>query len=107
MTVSESILNEATRRIVEQFHPVKVILFGSQARGEAHEKSDIDLIVLCAAFDDRYDLEARMYASLRGIPCPIDLMVYTPTEFEQERLMFGTAAHPAWREGKVVYEQAA
>lgn len=107
MTVSETIFSEATRRIVEQFHPVKVILFGSHARGEADERSDIDLIVLCESFTDRYELEARMYAAMRGIPYPVDLIVFTPEEFEVERTMVGTVACPAAREGKVVYERAA
>lgn len=107
MTVSQDILNETIRRLVERFRPQKVILFGSQARGTANDRSDMDLIVLCDSFADRHELEARMYASLRGIPAPIDLLVYTPEEFEAERRRVGTVARPASREGKVVYDRAA
>ena len=38
--VSEQVLQEATRRLVRRFGPQKVILFGSQARGTADEKSE-------------------------------------------------------------------
>jgi predicted nucleotidyltransferase len=39
--VSQDILKEAVRRLVEQFHPEKIILFGSQVRGTADSRSDI------------------------------------------------------------------
>jgi predicted nucleotidyltransferase len=42
----DQIINEMTRRIVERFDPLQVILFGSHARGEAHADSDVDLLVV-------------------------------------------------------------
>jgi predicted nucleotidyltransferase len=44
--VTESLLQEITRRIVEGFDPKKVILFGSQASGTSRADSDIDLLVI-------------------------------------------------------------
>jgi len=107
MVANDDILIEVTRRLVEKFHPVKVIVFGSQAREAANEQSDVDLIVLCESFANRNELEAEMYACLRGVPFPVDLLVYTPEEFEAEKEIAGTVAQPASREGKVVYERAA
>ena len=105
--VSEAILQEVTRRLVEKFHPVAIILFGSQARGTADDRSDVDLIVLCDSVTDRNALEAEMIAAMRGIPVPIDLLAYTPEEFRIESSMQGSVAHPAGHEGKVVYDRAA
>ena len=44
--VSEQTLAEVTKRLMNGFHPHKIILFGSQARGTANEHSDIDLFVM-------------------------------------------------------------
>lgn len=44
--VSEETLAEITRRLVENFHPQKIILFGSHARGTADYRSDVDLLVI-------------------------------------------------------------
>ena len=44
--VTEETLRLATDRLVEQFHPQRVILFGSQARGTADARSDVDLLVI-------------------------------------------------------------
>ena len=105
--VSEQTLQEITRRLVEKFHPQAVILFGSQARGTADDRSDVDLIVLCDGFANRNDLEASMYAALRGIDVPIDVLVFTPEEFRSERSTVGTVVRPAAEEGRILYGRAA
>jgi len=100
-------LAEATRRLVEGFDPERIILFGSQARGEAEDRSDIDLVVLFDRIDNRYETEARMIAALRGLRVPVDLISYTVAEFEREQSLKSAVARPAAREGTVLYERAA
>ena len=104
---SEQVIKEVTRRLVERFHPEAIILFGSQARGMAGDVSDLDLIVLCEGIRDRNALEADMIAALRGVPIAIDVLAYTPQEYDTESRIVGTVAYPASREGRVVYERAA
>jgi uncharacterized protein len=41
-------LTELLRKLYDQFHVVSVILYGSVARGETDEESDIDLLILTA-----------------------------------------------------------
>lgn len=106
MTPDEAI-QEATRRIAEGFDPTRIILFGSRARGTADPGSDVDLIVVCDAVENRVELEGRMHGSLRGLPIAVDIIVFTPDEFEHERKLIGSIARPAAREGKVLYERAA
>lgn len=105
--VTEATIQEAVRRIAEQFHPVKVILFGSQARGTAGPRSDIDLLVLVDEADGHMGLAGRMYSALSGMQDPIDIVVMAAKQFEEYKDFVGTVARPAAREGRVVYQRAA
>ncbi len=103
--VSEEVLKEVTRRLVEGFHPDKIILFGSQARGTADERSDVDILVICPVNDNRRDLILDMYNALEGMRLATDILVLTLEEFELDRYIPGTIARPAWLEGKTLYER--
>ena len=105
--VAQQILEEVTRRLVEGFHPGRIILFGSQARGTADDRSDVDLLVICQVEGDRGDLALAMDRALRGLGLARDIVVLTPEEFEMDRHIPGTIARPAWQEGKVLYDSAA
>ena len=104
--INKQKLTEAANRLVEQFHPHKIILFGSQARGTADDRSDIDLLVISAVKGDRFALILDMYDSLQGMNLAKDIIVLTPDEFERDRQIPGTVARPAWMEGKILYEQS-
>jgi predicted nucleotidyltransferase len=107
--VSEETLRLAIERLVAQFRPQRVILFGSQARGTADARSDVDLLVICpfdSKWESRHALMVAMYRALRGLEMATELVVLTPQEFERDRQIPGTVARPAWREGKVLYEAA-
>lgn len=103
------LIQEATRRLVEQFHPAKVILFGSRARGTATEDSDADFLVLTQTNPgrERRQLWLAMERSMRGIGIATDIVVMTPEEYEAARDDSTSFAYPASREGKVLYERAA
>jgi predicted nucleotidyltransferase len=104
LVVSEAILREATRRLVEQFKPKRIILFGSQARGTADERSDVDLLVISPVTGQRREVIADMDLALTGLGISRDVVVLTPQEFERDRDIPGTVARPAFREGRVLYD---
>ncbi|MBI4313221.1 MAG: nucleotidyltransferase domain-containing protein [Candidatus Omnitrophica bacterium] len=95
------------RRIVEQFHPEKIILFGSHARGTAGPDSDVDLLVVMNVQGSRRQKATEIDISLADREIPLDLLVVTPEQFNRDRDMIGTVIRPAAREGKVLYERAA
>ena len=102
--ISNELTNSITRRLVDGFHPEKIILFGSQARGTADERSDIDILVICNFNGKRRQLMLEMDRSLTGLKLARDILILTPDEFERDRYIPGTIARPAWLEGKVLYE---
>jgi len=104
--VSDEILNEVKQRLVDRFHPDKIILFGSQARGTADERSDVDLLVVCEIPNGRRALTLAMDRALWGLRLARDIVVLTPEEFELDRQIPGTIARPASLEGRVLYERA-
>jgi predicted nucleotidyltransferase len=104
--VSDELIGAIRKRLVDAFAPEKIILFGSQARGTADERSDVDILVVCEFSDGRRSLRLAMDRALWGLRLARDIVVLTPEEFERDRHIPGTVARPASLEGKVLYENA-
>jgi len=105
-TVNEKI-DELVRRIVNRFHPEKVILFGSFARGTAGEDSDADVLVVMPVEGSKRKKANEIDVALVGIDLAVDVIVVTPEELERQKDQIGTIIYPALKEGKVLYEKAA
>jgi predicted nucleotidyltransferase len=103
--ISEKTIKEAAKRIAERFHPQRIILFGSYARGTADNRSDVDLLVICPLRKKRRKLMVEMDNALWGLGLARDIVVLTPKEFEIEKEIPGTIARYASKEGKLLYEQ--
>lgn len=83
--------------------PKQIILFGSHARGDANDHSDVDLLVVAQIVTDRYEEMIRLNRALKGLGMPVDLLVVSEEEFEQRSVTPGTVEHAARREGRVLY----
>ena len=105
-TLVQKQIRNMARRIVRQFHPEKVILFGSHARRAASPDSDVDLLVVMPVAGSKADKEIEIGVALWDFNLPLDVIVTTPQEFEWRKRIPGTIERPAWREGKVLYEKA-
>ena len=97
-------LSEAIDRIVSRFHPEKIILFGSWARGEAREDSDLDLLVVLSKVQHKRKAAIEVLRVLNGLPISKDVIVTTPEEIKERGRIVGDILLPALEEGKVVYE---
>ena len=104
-TITEQQIKGIRRRLVPRFRPHRIIVFGSQARGTADARSDLDLLVVCQLRRKRRALVSAMYEALADLRIAMDLVVLTPREFELDRQIPGTIARPAWLEGRVIYER--
>lgn len=102
-TLDQSLIDEIVRRILSVAQPDRIILFGSHARGEARDGSDIDLLVLERTPGNTRHESVRIRAALRGLGWPIDVIVMATDWFEASRSVIGALAYPADTEGRVVY----
>jgi predicted nucleotidyltransferase len=99
----ERAIDRMVRRIVKRFHPERVILFGSHARGEAGPDSDVDLLVVMPVEGSKREKAVEIGVALHDIRLPKDIIVTTPEDFAWRKEVVGTIERPAVREGKVLY----
>lgn len=93
-------------RIVRLMDPMRIVLFGSRARGDAREDSDYDLLVILDHVDDRRATKMAARRSFEDLPIGSDILVATIDEIEGRvpgRPM--GAAYWALREGRNVYQR--
>ena len=103
---SEEVIQETARRLVENFKPDKVYLFGSCARGDAGPDSDLDFcVVLPDDAPDEFLRPGVMRMAVRGFAAAMDILPWRRTDFEQ-RAAWVVASLPATivREGRLLYE---
>lgn len=90
------------RRVGKEFRAERVILFGSHARGEATEDSDVDLLVVLPFRGRDIDLVVRIHVELRP-PFPLDVLVRTPKVVKKRLSMGDPFIREILDEGKLLY----
>jgi predicted nucleotidyltransferase len=90
-------------RLAEASGAERVILFGSHARGQAHEASDVDLMIVAESDLPRFKRSRALYSLLRPYPFPMDIVVYTPREVERGRQSPVSFISKVLQEGKTIY----
>jgi len=106
-TEIQNALDEMTRRIVERFHPDRIILFGSYVKGEPTENSDLDMLIVMPVEGSRRRNANEIDLMLADRVVPIDLIVVTPEQFNRQKDVIGTIIREAVRDGRVIFERAA
>jgi len=91
------------RRIVAEFDPDKIILFGSHARGQAGLDSDVDLLVVMPVKGSKRAKQLEIRTVVRDVHVPKDIIVSRTEEFQWRKDIVGTIEYPAAREGKTLY----
>jgi len=96
-------IQAAVERIVAAANPTRVILFGSYARGEATEDSDLDLMVVEKEVPNVGEEMVRLRHAVGDVGIGVDVLVYSEQEFEKRREWCSSPVYWATREGKVLY----
>ncbi len=93
--------------IVERMDPLRIILFGSLARGEDHRDSDIDLVVVLPEVTDEHAAAVAVRRATASLPVPLDIIAVDPEEIRRRGNEIGSVLRLALREGRVVHDRAA
>jgi predicted nucleotidyltransferase len=90
-------------KLSKKFKPEKVILFGSQARMDSDKNSDVDLLVITNPNGNRRKLMLEMDRALKGLNYARDIVILSSIEFEKDKMIAGTIARYAFKEGRIIY----
>jgi len=102
--ISEQTIQQAALLLGEAAKPAQVILFGSYARGDARDDSDVDFLVIESEPHDKFSEMVRLRQVLRPLKIPVDVLVYSQAEIAMHQGSCANAVYWALREGKVLYE---
>lgn len=100
------ILDEMVRRIVETVHPLRIILFGSAARGDAGPDSDLDILVVMPDGAHRRRTAQTLYRRLSGLGVSKDIVVVVERDVREHGTNPSLVILPALRDGRELYRAA-
>ena len=103
MQPNPEVVEQLVRRIIELVHPLRIILFGSAARGKMESDSDIDVLVVMPEGVHRRRTAQLLYRQIRGLGVPFDILVATPDDLEKHKDNIGLIYQRILREGRDVY----
>lgn len=97
-------IKRITKQIVQHYRPQKVILFGSAARGEFGEDSDVDMLIIKETPERRVDRIKKVLLAA-DYSFPLEPLVYTPAELEERKRLGDSFILEVLKQGKVLYER--
>jgi len=101
-TISQHI-DHLVEQIVQAVHPMKIIVFGSAARGQAGPQSDVDLLVVMPEGTHRRRTAQHLYQQISGNGVSFDVLVATPSMLEKHSDNPGLIYRTILEEGQEVY----
>ncbi|MDD1729413.1 MAG: nucleotidyltransferase domain-containing protein [Methanospirillum sp.] len=99
------VVDEIVRRILSIIHPEKIILFGSYAKGNQTQDSDIDILIIMNSTLPRHKRSIPLYRALMDIHIPQDILVYTPKEVAEWAEVSSSFITSSLQSGIVLYDK--
>jgi len=103
MQANSEVIESLVQSIVEAVHPLKIILFGSYARGKANLDSDIDVLVVMPEGVHCRGTAQLLYRQIKGLGVPFDILVATPSDLERHKDNIGLIYRTVLQEGREIY----
>lgn len=107
MLASQTILDAALRAATAASSPASVLLFGSYARGDADEGSDLDLLVIEKSLTDKTAEYLKLHRAVGPMGVGVDVVVMSSEEFDRRSQVPGTVPYWAAKEGKLLHAASA
>ena len=104
--VDDALLQEIVEKIVAAFHPRRIILFGSRARGDYYLDSDLDLFVEMETNLHPVERRTQIRSLFQPQKCAMDILVYTPEEVQRRKNSLVSLVPVIEEEGKVLYDRS-
>ena len=104
--MTADMLDTMVNRIVKQLDPDGILLFGSRARGDAREWSDVDLMIIMNTVLDKRKTAIDTQMLLKDLFISKDIIVVTKDEIRRKRNIVGTLIHAALQDGRMLYERS-
>ena len=102
---ADGVLDEMVKRLVREFAPRRIYLFGSRARGDHTPDSDYDLLVVVEHSDlPGHKRDQKAFLALCGLDGYAEVVVLTRDEFERRLPALASLPATVVREGNLVYE---
>ena len=102
--IDKNQINQAVEILSRESTALKVILFGSYARGDADFDSDVDFLVIEKVIKDKRNEMTRLRRALLPLRIPVDVIVSDENTIDEIGQLPGTAIYWALKEGKVMYD---
>ena len=103
-TLDISLLQTATQRLVAEFQPDQIWLFGSHAWGSPHDDSDVDFLVVVPDSDETpIRRSQRAHRCLRGLRMPKDVLVETRQEVDRVKELKTSLENTILSRGRRLY----
>lgn len=101
--ISDATIIDAGRRLATAARsPARVLLFGSRARGDAREDSDLDFLVIEERVENKLSEMVLLRDALPPLGVPVDVVVVSEEEAARRGTVPSTLVHRALREGRVL-----
>ena len=104
--IPQKTIHKAIELLQNAANPVKIILFGSYARGDITDTSDLDLLVIEKELKGRRMEMVHLRDVLSPLRIPVDLLVISEETYQEWKDTPGTVIYEAAIEGRVVYGSA-
>lgn len=110
MHLKQEVSDSIKKCLVDQLDPVRIVIFGSYATGEADEESDVDIMAIVAndrPSDRQTAIQGRVALRkvLRGEGLAFDFLVESERDFDRAKFQNGTIEHAVYQQGIVIHEQ--
>ncbi len=98
-------IDDILNKIIKNYDPEKIYIFGSYATKTANENSDLDILIIKNTESSFFNRIREVRKLIQPQSLPVDIITYTPIEFNEKKELVNHIAYIVSKEGKLVYER--